>query len=516
MSHSLKQKIQNHRVVRWGISVASGSGRLPASVVLIGATLLMLLADWPAWWPPLPKPLVSVVDLATDSYTSGRHFLFDRYQREAPRKVEAQPVTIVAIDEKSLAKLGQWPWPRHRLSALIDIIGKHDPAAIGLDIYMPEADQTSPGQVAISLESTQPDLARRLKALPSNDEILANSLRNSPSVLGAAGFDFKTYTTSEGLKTWPLTLKNGESLPDIVREYPAVLASLPLLQSAAAGQALLSVDSDDGTVRRMPLLSSVNGEAVPSLALEMFRVALGQPATQVELDHSGVAAVSVGDLRVPTQPDGSVYIHSAHKADTFKRYVSALDVLEGRIDPEALSGKLVLIGLTGMGLNDMRITSLGEHVPGIEIQAQLIEAFFDQRFLQRPWWLIFAEMGLALICGVLMIWLIPSVHPSHRFGVIHRFPMAGVAGSFGINALAITLGFYLFRKYGLMLDAASLFLVTSAVFGMLFARAQASAARAKEVLRQQQWDELEQRAAQSETALRAHLQQTGEQKCLIK
>jgi adenylate cyclase len=512
MPSSFKEKIHSSQTVQWAISIATGSGRLPASIVLIGATLLMLLADWPAWWTPLPKPLVTIVDLATDSYTSGRHFLFDRYQREAPRKVESQPVTIVAIDEKSLAKIGQWPWPRHRLAALIDAIGKYEPAAVGLDIYMPEADQTSPGQLAISLEKSQPDLAQRLRTLPSNDEILANSLRKTPSVLGAAGFDFKTYTTSEGLRTRPLNFQNGNSLPDIVREYPAVLASLPLLQSAAAGQALLSVDSDDGTVRRVTLLSSVNGEPVPSLAIEMFRVAMDQQAIGVELNRFGVAALNVGDLRVPTQTDGSVFIHSAHSAETLNRYVSALDVLENRVDPQALSGKLVLIGLTGMGLNDMRITTLGEHVPGIEIQAQLIESFFDQRFVQRPWWLIFAEMGLALLSGTLMIWLIPRVQSNQRFGVIYRIPIAGVIGSFGINALAIALGFYLFRKHGLMLDAASLFLVTSAVFGILFALAQASAARAKEALRQRQWDELVQRAEQSETALRTHLSSTGEKK----
>lgn len=255
MPPSFKDKIQRNRVIQWSISVASGSGRLPSAIVLASATFLMLLADWPSWWVPLPKPVVTVVNLAADSYTSGRHFLFDRYQREAPRKVKSQPVTIVAIDEKSLAKMGQWPWPRHRLAALVDSIGKHDPAAIGLDIYMPEADQTSPGQVAASLESTQPDLARRLRELPSNDEILANSLRKSPTVLGAAGFDFKAYTTSEGLRTWPFTLTSPGALPDTAREYPAVLASLPILQSAASGQALLSVDSDDGTVRRIPLLS---------------------------------------------------------------------------------------------------------------------------------------------------------------------------------------------------------------------------------------------------------------------
>lgn len=512
MPPNLKDKIQRNRAIQWAISVTSGSGRLPSAIVLAGATFLMLLADWPSWWVPLPKPVVTVVNLAADSYTSGRHFLFDRYQREAPRQVESQPVTIVAIDEKSLAKMGQWPWPRHRLAALVDSIAKHDPAAIGLDIYMPEADQTSPGQIAASLESSQPDLARRLRELPSNDEILANSLRKAPIVLGAAGFDFKTYTTSEGLRTWPFTLTNPGAVPDTVRQYPAVLASLPLLQSAAAGQALLSVDSDDGKVRRIPLLSSVNGEIVPSLAIEMFRVALGQPASEAELNHYGIAAVKVGDLRVPTQPDGSVFIHSAHQADTLNRYVSALDILEDKVDPQALSGKLVLIGLTGMGLNDMRITSLGEHVPGIEIQAQLIESFFDQRFLQRPWWLIFAEMGLALLSGTLMIWLIPRVQPNHRLGAIYHLPMVGVIGSFGLNALAIALGFYLFRQYGLMFDAASFFLITSAVFGMLFALAQASAARAKEELRQRQWDELVQRAEQSEIALQEYSKPIGDQK----
>ena len=401
-----------------------------AALVLVLACLGMLLSDWPVWWPPLPGPVKQLANVATESYSSGRHFLFDRYQRKMPRTVQSQPVTIVAIDEKSLAHLGQWPWPRHRLAALVDAIDRQDPAAIGLDIYMPEADQTSPAQVAQALPRAQAPLAEQLRALPSNDQLLARSLARSPTVLGAAGFDFKTYTTTAAMRTWPLHLQGADSLPASAREYPAVLASLPLLQNAAAGQALLNVDADDGTVRRMPLVASVGGQPVPSLAIEMFRVALGAPGTQVRIGPQGIESVSVGDLQVPTQPNGDVLVHFAPKADTLQRYVSAVDVLQGRVNPEALNGKLVLVGLTGMGLNDMKRTALGEHVPGLEIQAQFIEALFEQQLLQRPWWMLFAEIGCALLVGGLMIWLLPRVQPTHRLGAIYRMPMAGVIGSY--------------------------------------------------------------------------------------
>lgn len=473
-----------------------------AAFVLVLACLGMLLADWPVWWPPLPGPIKHLVGAATESYSSGRHFLFDRYQRKMPRTVQSQPVTIVAIDEKSLAQLGQWPWPRHRLAALIDAIDQQDPAAIGLDIYMPEADQTSPAQVAQALQRTHPQLATQLRTLPSNDQLLARSLARSPTVLGAAGFDFKTYTTTTGLRTWPLQLQGADSLPPSARHYPAVLASLPLLQSAAAGQALLNVDADDGTVRRMPLVASVGGQAVPSLAIEMFRVALGAPSTQVHISGHGITSVNVADLQVLTQPNGDALIHFAPKADTLQRYVSAIDVLQGQVDPEALNGKLVLIGLTGMGLNDMKRTALGEHVPGLEIQAQFIEALFEQQLLQRPWWMLFAEIACALCVGGLMIWLLPRVQPTHRLGAIYRMPMAGVIGSFGINAIAVGTGFYLFYAHGLLFDAASFFLVTSLVFGMIFTFVQASAAKAREDLWNQQWEELQQRAQRAEAALK--------------
>lgn len=508
--HTLSKRIRSSALVRTVVRLFADQGRPLAAIVLLASCLLMLLADWPAWWPPLPKPMAVVVQWLAGSYSSSRVFLFDRYQREAPREVRSQPVTIVAIDEKSLSEIGQWPWPRHQLAALIDEIGRHRPAAVGLDMYMPEVDQTSPSEVARSLRNSHPDLARQLSELPSNDELLARALRRAPSVLGAAGFDFKTFTTSEGLRTWPLALVGESRLPPMVRDYPAVLASIPPLQAAAAGQALLSVDATDGIVRRIPLIATVAGQPVPSLAVEMFRVGLGAPNVQVLLDHRGVAQVRVGDLQVPTQLGGEAYIHFAQGSQTQGRYVSAFDVLSGRVDSHALSEKLVLIGLTGMGLNDMRITALGEIVPGIEIQAQVIESLFDERFLLRPWWMIFAEAGLALCVGALMIWLVPRFQPSHRLGAIYRLPKAGVLASLGINALAVSGGLYLFKSHGLLFDAASFFLVTSAVFGMLFTFVQASAARAREEQRERQWQAMLERVRAAEDALSARPKNSGE------
>ena len=499
--HRLTEHVQTNRLVRWGVRIVSEQGRPLASVILLWSSLMLLLSDWPAWWPSLPQPVASITQSLSGSFGSGRHFMFDRYQRESPRLQQSQPVTIVAIDEKSLAKLGQWPWPRHQLAALIDTIGRHQPAAVGLDMYMPEVDQTSPDQVARSLQPRHPDLARQLRTLPTNDELLASSLGQTPTVLGAAGFDFKTFTTSEGLRTWPLDLQGADALPPAARDYPAVLASLPLLQSAAAGQALLSVDVADGAVRRMPLVASVAGQPVPSLAIEMFRVATGSPQTRVQIEPHGVAAVEVADLQVPTQAGGEVYVHFARQSSTLARYVSAVDVMHGKVDPQALQGKLVLLGLTGFGLNDMRTTALGEHVPGIEIQAQLIESLFDQRFLLRPWWMIFAEIGSALLVGTLMIWLIPRLKPERRLGLVYQVPKAGLLASLGINAAVVSVGFYLFRQHGLLFDAASFFLVTSAVFGMIFAFAQASASRQKQAQKEQAWIDLQQRLAQAEAEI---------------
>lgn len=386
-------------------------------------------------------------------WSMGQLALFDRYQRVFPRKPTSQPVVIVAIDETSLKNIGQWPWPRNRTADLIEAIAAYKPLAIGLDIYMPEPDQTSPARVAANLPPGQDSLAHLLTALPSHETRLAAALAGAPTILGAAGFDYETITTSLGLKSAPVHVSGGDALP-YLRHFPFVLASLPELQAAAHGQALLSVDLEGDVVRKVPLVAAVNDQPVASMAMEMLRIATGSGYMEVKIGARGVESVGVADLTIPTQNNGEVWLHFAKSGGG--RYISAADVLSGKISAERFENKLVLVGLTGFGLSDMRTTPLEEHLPGVDIQAQLIESFFDGRFLLRPDAMRYIELALLLCCGILLVWAAPNVKP--RTSMLLATAMYVIL--FGS-------GFLLFRATGLLLDAASLSANLTVVFGSL-------------------------------------------------
>jgi adenylate cyclase len=442
-----------------------GSGRPVALLILLWTTSLCVMSERPAG-----DSLAELSSSVTGPFTIARQFLFDKYQKYYPREPQWQPVTIVAVDETSLARIGQWPWPRNKLAELVDAIAAYQPAAVGFDMYMPEADQTSPDKVADNLPpGSPPELIEHLKSLPSHETRLAQSLRNTPSVLGAAGFDFTTFTSSAGLRTAPLLVRGGDPLPH-VRRFEAVLASLPELQAAAWGQAILSVNLEFGVVRRIPLVSAIGDELVSGLAMEMLRVASGSTAVEVDVSSHGVETVSVADLTVPTQPGGEIWLHYAQSAATAGRYVSAIDVLEGHVDPDQLSGKLVLLGLTGSGLHDMRTTALRELVPGIEIQAQVLETLFEGRFLLRPWWMKWLEIGLILSLGCFLIWFIPRTD-SKLASFLKTVPRASMWLTLALNLSVLTMGYLLFRFNGLLFDASSFFLILSGVMGSLISSA---------------------------------------------
>jgi adenylate cyclase len=442
-----------------------GRGRPIAVLILAWTSSLCVLSEL-----KLDGTLETYSGNFTRPFSSARQFIFDSYQKQLPRLPQSQPVTIVAIDESSLAAYGQWPWPRNRLAALIDAINAHGPAAIGLDMYMPEADHTSPALVAENLPADAPtDLLVGLLSQPSHDTVLAESLAAAPSILGAAGFDFETYTSSNSMRTAPLAVRGEDPLPHM-RRFDAVLVSLPELQAAASGQALLSVDLDFGVVRRIPLVAAVSGVPVSGLAMEMLRVATASPAVEVDVGKGGIEQVSVADLNVPTQSGGDVWLHFSQVDDTLGRYVSAASVLQGKVPPEQLAGKLVLLGLTGFGLQDMRTTALGELVAGIEIQAQLIESLFDNRHLIRPPWMKWLEIGGILALGLYLVWFIPRTD-SKMAVFLKAMPRAYGWIALVLNGMLLGLGFALFSSYGLLFDASSMFLILSAVIASLVSSA---------------------------------------------
>jgi len=331
---------------------------------------------------------------------------FDTYQILWPRMRVSAPVVIVEIDDGSLRIHGQWPWPRTFLAGLVSRITAGRPAAIGMDILMPEADRLSPGALPALVPDLDRDLAERLARLPSNEQALARVFRGQPIVLAVAGLETPPAPGAPTGRLAPVRIVGSNPAP-FVRHFASLLRSLSVVDDAAAGHGLISVDLHGGLVRRMPLIAAVGEQLVPGLGPELLRVASDTPALTVRSGGAGVESVGIGDLRIPTQHDGSVWIHFS-RSDA-SRFVSAARVMSGAVDPATFEKKLVLIGVTAVGLSDYRGTSVAERMAGVEIHAQLLECIFDRDLLFRPAWSALAEGGWLAVSGIFLVLLVPQL-----------------------------------------------------------------------------------------------------------
>jgi serine phosphatase RsbU (regulator of sigma subunit) len=401
--------------------------------------------------------------------TQLRLALFDSYQAIAPRVRASAPAVIVAIDEESLKELGQWPWPRTLMAELIEAIGETGPAAIGVDVLMPEPDRMSPVNLAGLIERMDARLARRLAQLPDNDAVLADSLRRYPAAIGIAGVEQAEAGVAATGRTAPFRIHGSDPTPHL-RQFAGTLRSLPQLDAAARGHGLLSVDPRGGVVHRVPLVASVAGVLTPALSLELLRIASDIPAFSITADNDGIRSIGVGDTVIPANPDGTVWVHfSAHDE---ARFVSALDAIRGDVDPELIRGKIALVGATGLGLLDYQTTPLGERIPGIEIHAQILENIYEDSLLRRPRHFDQTERLLLLGCGLILILAVPAAKP-RMAALIYGAVVAGL----------LVLGFALYYWKQLLFDVAWPTAAATVLFGVMLTGALAEADRQRRALR---------------------------------
>ena len=417
--------------------------------------------------------LLLMIELAPDLFGLGfvRLAAFDAYQRWAPRARHSGPAVVVAIDDDSLRLHGQWPWPRTWLARLVSRIAEFNPAAIGVDIVMPEADRLSPGRLPDFVPGMGPDLVQRLTTLPSNDSVLARTLQSSRVVLGIAGLEAEAPGPRHSVRRVPFRIVGGDPRP-LVRRFDATLHSAEEIDRVVKGHGLLSVDPERGVVRRMPLVAAVGDALVPAFGIEILRVATDKPMVTVRTGASGVQAVEVGDLVVPTEPDGTVRVHFA-RSDP-ERFVSAADVLAGKVDREKLERKLVLIGVTAIGLSDYQATPVADRMPGVEIHAQLLENIFDDDLLARPRGVVWAEASLLLAGGLLLILVMPRASA-----------LASAALYALMVASIVTAGALLYLRSGILLDTASPSLALGTLFTSMLVVTLAEIERHRQDLRRQ-------------------------------
>jgi adenylate cyclase len=311
---------------------------------------------------------------------------------------------------------------------------------IGFDVLFPEPDRSSPEVAAETFRGLDAATRETLRRLPGNDAVFADAIRTSKVVLGQSGYRVSgTAPIARPVIQTGIAILGPDPRPFLV-DFPHLLRNLPILDQAAQGQGIFSIiPEQDGIVRRVPVVAVADGTVVPSLSLEMLRVATGSGAILVKSDASGVRSVGVDDFEIPTDGKGRVWIHFS----SFNpgRYVSAIDLLQGRVPADRLAGKMVLIGTSAAGLLDLKVTPIHPALPGVELHAQLLESALTGSTLSRPTYTAFIEILLATLLSLTLIALVPRVN-------------AGTLFVLGGTTAAVTLGvsWYCFFFPNLLID----------------------------------------------------------------
>ena len=390
-------------------------------------------------------------------FSSLQNYSFDTFQRILPREVYPEdPVVIIDIDDRSLAKIGQWPWSRNQLANLTN--QAYAAAALGFDIVFAEPDRTNPKNLIASYDLNE-ELTKELVALPSNDELFAEAIENHGTVILGQALNNNQNILSAKAKFGLVT--QGDDPKQFVANYSGAQSNITILDASARGVGSMSIGNNDAIVRQLPTFESIGNQLIPSLALEMTRVAVGASTFQIKSSNAsseeaygaqtGINNIKLGPLTIPTTAEGNAWIYFTATKNIST--VSAVDVIAGVIPPEFFEGKVALVGTSAAGLLDLRSTPTEKNIPGVTIIAQFIQQIFANEFLQRPDWLFGAEFLAGLVLAILITLSIQALGPIGGLSIL-------VAGSGGILGSS----YYFFKSKLFLVDPISPLVIALSVY----------------------------------------------------
>jgi adenylate cyclase len=387
---------------------------------------------------------------------------FDTLHRLSPAQFDPNlPIRIVDIDEESLARHGQWPWPRTLLRDLVLELGRKGAAAIAFDFLFIEPDRTSPDEIAKGQARQEASFASSDELHSSHDKDFAAALAATRSVLATALLD-KATSVVQPKAGFAVA---GDDPSSFLVKFRGASRNLLVLDEAAHGIGAISwVPDRDQVVRGVPLIYRVQDHYVPALAAEALRVAQGATTYLLKSSNAsgetafgkatGLNRLRIGNIEIPTDASGAVFFKFRHLNKSI--YMPAWKALSGEISEEDISGKIILVGTSAAGLFDVRATPLDPAVPGVEIHAQLLEQMLRGEFIDRPDYALALEQFVVLAFGIMLAIILPRVSARSAIAI----------GTMTI-VIVIADGWISFRYGGLLLDpsytAASLAFVTAAI-----------------------------------------------------
>ncbi len=316
-------------------------------------------------------------------------------------------VLIVDVDEASLTRYGQWPWPRHLMARLLNILRDGKPDSVGIDILFAEPDRSSLKLVnkALKIDSgTELDISNLPLEVVDHDWALSRTLRRGSFYLGVMFRFGKRGTIKEELPISHLDITYVSRKGEGVQPFPvadSVIAAIPQLAISADGLGFVNASPDlDGVTRRLPLFIRYGGTLYPSLALTTYMRSRHSETVVIESDSQGLISIKAGDALIPVDKQGFVSLRFRGPSKTYP-YISAADVLDGKISENVFNRKIVFVGSSAEGLNDIHTTPFDRRFSGVEVHATMVGAILDHDFIFIPAWTTGVQ-GIGALLAVLI------------------------------------------------------------------------------------------------------------------
>lgn len=400
------------------------------------------------------------------------NIIYDARLRLTMPKTMDSRIVIVDIDEKSLAEVGHWPWGRNKLAELsVELLKRQQVALLGFDLVFAESDNSSGlrqlkllAQTELRGESRFQDQIARLQDSLDYDALFAQALNSTNVVLGYY------FTSDRGARisgVLPQPVITGEILKGQqfnATKWDGYGSNIQKISQAAPQAGFFNaIADDDGVVRATPLLAQYKNEYYESLALAMYRAKTGRPEVQPIFSKENVGTLQRVLLAKEGQKTTLAVDDRAAVLVPFRgyggadggsfQYISAADVLSGRLPSNMLKGKIVLLGATAPGLQDLRVTPVGQTYPGVETHANLLSSMLDGASIYKPDYAMGYEVFILLLTGLVLVFLLPGLNAARAL-LLHS----------AVLIAAVALNFYLFMMHGMVLPLAAVLLLSLVTF----------------------------------------------------
>jgi CHASE2 domain-containing sensor protein len=343
-------------------------------------------------------------------------FFYDQFMKVSASKTISDKITIIDIDEASLSAVGQWPWPRYRFAQLIKALHDIQPRVMGLNIIFPEPDRTSLKNIQTQFQNDF-DLNLEFTGVPlslrDNDGYLAHILKRS-NVVGTRYFYFDHFNKEITRKYNPFKITDSSGSLTLHKAAGVLYNTVQIENSLEFTGFMNSKQDEDGIIRKAPLLIEFQGDIFTHLSLSTFLKAHGIKQARVLKDLYG-PYIKAGKYKIPITKEGYVQMRFNGPARGYK-FISAVDILNNNFLQSDIRDKIIFIGSSAIGLNDIYHTIYDSQFPGVELNAVILDNIYTNQSIRRPAWTSNFIFGLCVATGIMMAFLfVTSSGPTALF-----------------------------------------------------------------------------------------------------